>query len=166
MNQKMCFPLCTLNHESPVYKEYLTGPTAFIVQFKIIHSFSFSFPFPLSILPAFTSRISQHLALEYNQIYVVPIMPASDASYYIFEPAFSRLCLCMEQVPHKDNALPSIKFLLGTSSFHDEYLNQQWVNNSDAASILYCIYLNTNLIFTFSCWPLLQAFIKQLWSIG
>lgn len=130
MNQKMCFPLCTLNHESPVYNEYLTGPTAFIVQFKIIHVFpslpSFFFSFlSLSILPAFTSRISQYLALEYNQIYVVPIMPASDASYYIFQPAFSCLCLCMEQVPHKDNALSSIKFLLGTSSFHDEYLNKQ-----------------------------------------
>lgn len=135
--------------------------------FHSLPSFFSSF-LSLSILPAFTSRISQYLALEYNQIYVVPIMPASDASYYIFQPAFSCLCLCMEHAPHKDNALSSIKFLLGTNSFHDEYLNEQWVNSSDAAStcILYCIYLNTNLIFTFSCWPLLQAFIKQLWSIG
>lgn len=29
MNPKMCFPPCTLNHDSSVYKEYLTGPTPF-----------------------------------------------------------------------------------------------------------------------------------------
>lgn len=104
MNQKMCFLLCTLNHQSPVYKEYLTGPTASnnAVQNHSHHCvWEGKAFFSLSILSAFTSRISQYLALENKWIYTMPIMPAKGALYHIFQPVFSCRCLCMEQVPHK-----------------------------------------------------------------
>lgn len=62
----MCISLCTLNYQSPVYKEYLTGPTASnnAVQnnsYQVGEGKAF---FSLSNVSTFTLIISQNLALE------------------------------------------------------------------------------------------------------
>lgn len=69
MNPKMCFPPCTLNHDSSVYKEYLTGPTPFNNAVQNNSHFVLEIKaFFLSILPDITLKVSQYLALENNWI--------------------------------------------------------------------------------------------------
>jgi len=117
MNQKMCFSLCTLNHSSPVYKEYLTGSTGSknAVQNDSHCVWEGKAFFPLTILSAFTSRISQYLALENKWIHTTPIIAVNGALHHVFQPPFSCHCLCMEQVPHKHKQRQYIVLLLNFS---------------------------------------------------
>lgn len=114
----MCISLCTLNYPSPVYKEYLIGPMAFN---NAVQNNSYqvgegkAFFFPLSNVLTFTSIISQYLALDNKWICTMPMMPANNALYHIFWPAFSCTFFTWKKLSinkSKDNLFSSLKLLL------------------------------------------------------